>query len=436
MILTVRFVILILVAAVLIGLSGRWAPLQLVGISLIAATVTCALFDWLQLRRVMLEVTRTCDDKLSLGTENLVRLSVRNSSYSGVRVAVRDEYPEEFAARGNVQSLRLLPRSEVDMVYYVTPSSRGDFTFGDVYMRVWGTLGLAIRQISFPMKRKVKVYPNLLEMRRYDICQRHTYAVQPGRRVVRFRGKGTDFESLREYVPDDDFRTIDWKASARRGKLITRQYQEEKSQNVMIVLDCGRVMGPIIAGLTRLDHSINAGMMLAYIAAIKGDKVGLTAFADDIIAYSPPRQGKSQTLNLLRLTYNLANASGDSNYYRAIPYLSRKWTRRSLIVFFTDLISPESSKPLISQIATLAKKHLCLCVAMSDPAIASSARGENLEKPEDAFIAAAARQVLHDRQMAKAMLSRAGIIVLDVPPERFTSSVVEKYLEIKAHAKL
>lgn len=436
MILTVRFVVSIVVAAVLIGLSGRWAPLQLMGISLIAAAVTCVLFDWFQLRRIALEVVRTCDDKLSLGAENLVRLSVRNSGYSRIRGAIRDEYPEEFAARGNVQPLNLQPRSAADISYYVTPPNRGDFAFGDIYMRVLGPLGLAIRQIRFPMRREVKVYPNLLDMRRYEIGQKRSQAVQPGQRVVRLRGRGTEFESLREYVPDDDFRTIDWKASARRGKLITRQYQEEKSQNVMIVLDCGRVMGSIIAGLTRLDHSINAGMMLAHVAALRGDKVGLTAFADDIIAYSPPRQGRSQTLNLLRLTYNLANASGDSNYYRAIPYLSRRWTRRSLIVFFTDLVDPESSKPLISQIATLAKKHLCLCVIMSDPDVVSDTRGDRLENPEDAFRAAAARQVLHDRQMAKAMLTHAGVIVLDVPPERFTPSVVDKYLEVKARAML
>ncbi len=436
MILTVRFVLLIVIAAFMIGFSGRLAPLLPGGVGLIAGAVTLALYDWLRLRRMALEVTRTCDDKLSLGVENPVRLSVRNSGYSRVRGAIRDEYPEEFSARGNVRKLEMAPRSEADILYRVTPPNRGDFEFSDIYVRLIGPLGLAMRQIRFPAKHHVKVYPNLLDMRRYEIGLKRSQILQPGQKVVKLRGRGTDFESLREYVPDDEFRTIDWKASARRGKLITRQYQEEKSQNVMIVLDCGRVMGPVIAGLTRLDHSINAAMMLAHVAALKGDKVGLMAFGEEILAFSPPRQGKSQTLGLLRLTYNLSDASGDSNYSRAIPYLTRRWTRRSLVVFFTDLTDPESSKPLISQVVSLTKKHLCLCVVMSDPAVIEAARGDRLDDPEDAFRAAAARQALQDRKLAAAMLVRAGAIVLDVPPDRFTPSVVDEYINVKARALL
>lgn len=433
---TDRFAFLLIIAGLMIGFSGWSAPLMAMGAALAALTLILAAIDWLKLTgQGWPEVTRTVDEKLSLGAENLVTLRIRNSSFSRLTGTIRDEYPEGFTSSGNEIEVAMAPRSEVDFTYHVTPPHRGDFEYGDIYLRLRGRMGMIIRQHKYPMSRQVKVYPNILDLRRYEIGLRKQRAVQPGQRVIRMHGRGTDFESLREYLPDDEFRAIDWKASARRNKLISRQYQEEKSQNVMILLDCGRVMGPAIHGLSRLDWSINAAMMLAHVAAIKGDKVGLMAFGEEIHAYTPPKSGKSQTLNMLSITYNLQSAVGDSNYYRAFPFLSRKWTRRSLVVVFTDLDDPEASKPLISQISSLTKKHLCMVVAMADPAVFSAVNSEPT-KSEDAFRTAAARQVIQGRKLAAAQLIRAGAIVLDVPPEHFTPAVVNQYLRVKSTARL
>lgn len=440
MILTERFVILIVISALLIGFSGWFGPLMPLGVTLASLAVVMALGEWLRLMRVNIEVTRACDDKLSLGAENPIKLLIRNRTYFAIKGFVRDEYPEGFKAEGNIIPMNIAARSDWEAIYHVMPPKRGDYEFGDTYIRLHSPLGLVMRQMKFPpekrsAKRQVKVYPNLLDMRRYEISLKRERATQPGQRLIRIRGRGTEFESLREYLPDDEFRAVDWKASAKRNKLVTRQYQEEKSQNVMIVLDCGRVMGPVIADLTRLDHSINSAMMLAHVAALKGDKVGMMAFGDDIITYSPPRAGKPQTLNLLRLAYNLEEAAGESNYYRAIPYLSKKWTRRSLVVFFTDIVDPESSKPLISQIMSLTRKHLCMCVTMTDPAVLAAARGK-LEGVEDAFTTAAARQALQAKKRAMAQLAQAGAIVVDVPPDKFTPAIVDQYLDVKSRARL
>ncbi len=176
-------------------------------------------------------------------------------------------------------------------------------------------------------------------------------------------------------------------------------------------------------------------MMLAHVAAMKGDKVGLMAFGEEIHAYTPPKSGKSQTLNLLRMTYNLQSASGDSNYFRAFPFFSRKWTRRSLAVVFTELDDPEASKPLISQIGSLTKKHLVMVVAMSDPKLVKASKREPVNR-EDVFEAAVAKQVIQFRKQAAAQLARAGAIVLDVPPNMFTPAVVNQYLRIKSAARL
>ncbi|MCX8053066.1 MAG: DUF58 domain-containing protein [Armatimonadetes bacterium] len=461
MILTERFVFGLVVAAVLIGVSTRLALLAEAGVVLISLDIALAFLDWRRLVRVRIDVTRVCDDKLSLGADNLIRMTIRNPGRTRVVGKLRDEYPEGFECDSNVFSLDIPPRSETSLTYHVTPVKRGDFEFGDVYIRLKGPLGLVIRQIRFPAKRTVKVYPNLIDIRRFELGLRHRIPLQPGRRMVRIRGRGTDFESLRDYMPDDEFRSLDWKATARRGKLTTRQYQEEKSQNVLIVLDAGRVMGsvlplhplpqrrdheetrksPLLVGmprtthLTRLDLSINAAVLLTHVAAQKGDRVGLIAFAEDVISYLPPKPGKSQVLNLLRLTYNLKEASGDSNYARATAFLARKWSRRSLIVFFTDLADPESSKPLIAQIEGLAKRHLCVVATISDPAVLNAARGP-FETVDDVFLAVAARQVLHARRLAKAQLVRSGVTVLDLPPNELTSSLVNEYLNLKAQGLL
>jgi len=436
MIPTDRFAVLLILAGLMIGFSGWFALLMPAGIVLAALALALATADWLWLGRIAPpEISRTVDDKLSLGAENPILVHIRNSSYSRLQGFVRDEYPEDFSAQGNVMPLDLGPRAETDILYHTTPPHRGDFRFGDVYVRLRGQLGIITRQIKYPMHKDVKVYPNILDMRRYEIGLKRPRVAQSGQRVTQLHGRGTDFESLRDYMPDDEFRSIDWKASARRSKFISRQYQEEKSQNVLLVLDCGRVMGPVIDGLSRLDWSVNAAMMLAHVAAIKGDKVGLMAFGEEILGYTPPKAGKSQVLSLLRMTYNLSSASGDSDYYHSFPFLTRKWTRRSLVVVFTELTDPEASKPLISQLVGLTKKHLCMCVAMADPAVIEAARCAP-RQPEDVFRAAAAKQVLHARKLAAAQLARAGAIVVDVLPDQFTPAVVNQYLRVKGTGRL
>lgn len=433
---TERLALLLILAGLLIGFSGWFSLLMPVGVVLVAVALVLAGKDLLWLGRIPApEITRVVDDKLSLGAQNAVHLRIRNASQFRLQGYVRDEYPEDFSAEGNVIPLNLAPRTETELLYHTTPPHRGDFEFGDAYIRLRGRLGMMTRQVKYPMYKAVRVYPNILDMRRYEIGLKKQSIVQPGQRVTHIRGRGTDFESLREYMPDDEFRSIDWKASARRSKFISRQYQEEKSQNVLIVLDCGRVMGPVINGLSRLDWSVNASMMLAHVAAIKGDKVGLMAFGEDILGYAPPKAGKSQVLSLLRMTYNLESATGDSDYYHSFPFLTRKWTRRSLVVVFTELTDPEASKPLISQLVGLTKKHLCVCVAMADPAVLEAANVEPVS-PEDAFRAAAAKQVLRDRKLAAAQLARAGAMVVDVLPEQFTPSVVNQYLRIKSAGRL
>lgn len=435
MIPTDRFIAVFAFGAILVGASGLAAVLLLVGIAVMLLALAILAKDTASLYASPApEITRTCDDKLSIGANNPVSLELYNPAKAPVSGMVRDEYPIGIDADGNQFNFRLSPGGETGHSYYVTPSKRGDYQFGDIYLRLKGRLGFAVRQVKVPAVKPVQVYPNLLDIRAYELRARASLA-QPGPRIIKLRGRGTEFESLREYMPDDEFRAVDWKATARRNKLMTRQYEQERAQNVMILLDCGRIMGPVIGSLTRLDHSVNAAMMLAHVAQVKGDRVGLMAFGEEVSVYTAPKAGKQQTLSLLRMSYNLHEAEGDSNYQRAMAYLSSRWTRRSLLVVFTDLTDPESSRPLISALAGMARKHLCLCVSIVDPQVQHMAS----KKPEaavDAYDEAAAREVLDARRFAAAALTAVGAIPLDVGPGDLTPEVVNQYLRIKAAAQL
>ncbi len=435
MIPTDRFIAVFAAGAILVGVSGLAGVLLPVGIVVMLAALALLGRDAVSLYASPApEVTRTCDDKLSVGADNPVALELFNPAKGSVSGTIRDEYPVGVNADGNQFPFSIESGEDATLGYHVTPYRRGDYQFGDIYLRLKGAAGFGVRQVRIPAGKPVKVYPNLLDIRGYELRARASLA-QPGPRIIKLRGRGTEFESLREYLPDDELRAVDWKATARRNKLMTRQYEQERAQNVIIVLDCGRIMGPVVGTLTRLDHSVNAAMMLAHVAAVKGDRVGMLAFGEDISVYAAPKSGKDQTLGLLRMSYNLQDASGDSNYQRAMTYLSSRWTRRSLLVVFTDLTDPDSSRPLISALAGMARKHLCLCVSIVDPQVRETAS----RKPDvaaQAYDEAAAREVLDARRRAAAALTAVGAIPLDVGPGDLTPEVVNEYLKIKSAARL
>lgn len=435
-IITTRFAALLVLAVVPFGLSGIVPAALWIGVIYLCGVLVAGLADRMAApdsRAV--EVERQHEDKLSLGTGNAVTLRIRNRTRSAIDLAVRDEPPYLFTVQGNMAAFRLGPRAAREITYHVTPHARGDYDFGDIFIRVEGPLGLAVRQHRLPASRPVKVYPNLLDLRRYDLLLRRGRVLEAGMRRIRLYGRGTEFESLRDYVPDDEFRQVDWKASARRGRMMSRQYQVERSQNIVILLDAGRTMCVRIEDMTRLDYAINAALMLAYVAASGDDKVGLLTFSQKVDAFLPPAKGRGQALAIMQALYNVPLTTEESDYAGAFLYLARRWRKRSLMVVFSDLLDPESSRQLILNLQTLASTHLCMCVAISDSKVLDAARAV----PDDAsqvYEKAAATEVLYERQQAIAALAKAGVIVVDSEPGTLSPAVVNEYLRVKARVRL
>lgn len=436
MILTPLGLALLMLPALLMAGSYYWPSLGWWAGGVLVGVILLAVYDNLfTRRRVQLTVERQVEDKLSLGADN--RVTVRVASRSGLagRLVVKDDPPPEFTTPARAQVVSLQPYETATAAYHTRPTHRGRYRFGNLHVRGKSLLGLTWWQKSFAAGREVAVYPNLLEVERYQYMARTNRLTQLGIRPQRLRGEGQEFESLRDYTPDDEYRRIDWKATARRRKPITRDYDVERSQTVLLMVDAGRMMSALLGDMAKLDHAVNAALMLGYAAAEKGDAVGLITFADRVRAFVPPRKGLHQVGRLAEALYDLEAQLVEPNYAEAFGLLYNQARKRALVVCFTDLVDVDASRRLLGHLSVLAPRHLPLLVTLRDTLVAAAARAV----PEDSFDVyrrALAAQVESDRDTALGVLRQRGVMVLDVPPDKLTVASVNQYLTLKARGQL
>ena len=436
MIPSTRGVIVLLLAAPIIAL-GIWLPgLEWIGWAYALLIGVLFFLDWRMAGRVeRFDIARQHETKLSLGVQNPVTLSVRNRSRRRISFEVRDEPPEAFQIETRVMSGQIPPLETWTGTYHLQPLRRGDYKFGDITLRWKGPVGLVLRQGTVKAGGPVKVYPNLLDVRMYDLLLRKNRLQELGLRTTRMFGEGTEFERMREYLPDDEYRRINWKATARRHQPITVQYQTERSQTVIAVLDTGRMMQSPVANIAKLDYAVNAVLFLGYVAAGKGDRVGVMSFADDVSHYLAPRQGRGQFYRMLEVLYAVEAQQVEPNYRKALTYLAVKQRRRALVVIFTDLSSGASLDSLIAQVSSLARSSLPLVVTISDPDVHAAAN----QVPHDSlsvYQRASAAQMFDERRMVLDTLRKRGVLTLDVPANQLSLAVINRYLELKGRTML
>lgn len=292
-----------------------------------------------------------------------------------------------------------------------------------------------LRTIPVPAPAEVRVYPDVRQIRQYDMLARQNRTAQVGLRRVRQVGLGSEFERLRDYVPNDELRRVDWKATARRGALMTREYDVERTQTVVLALDLGRTMASRLEAMSKADYAVNACVLLSYVAALADDHVGLYAFAEQPLRYLQPGKGRPQVFNLLEALYPLHAVPREANYRLAFTYLAARLRKRALIILFTDLIDPDSSRRLIESISVLSRRHRVLCVAFSDYELAEVVEAAP-EQSDDLYRQAVAASMLDDRRRALAELAHRGILTVDAGPSGLTVAAINKYLELKAAARV
>ncbi|MFW5940221.1 MAG: DUF58 domain-containing protein [Chloroflexota bacterium] len=436
MYLTTRGILLLLMAAPFIA-AATWAPaLEWVAGGYVLLAALLIVLDWRAAGTASkFEVQRIHDTRLSLGADNRIDIHIRNRHARPVAIQVRDEAPDEFHISRRILYGQLAGGDIWQECYYVHPLRRGDYRFGNINLRWRGPLELTVRRGHIEASEAVKVYPNLLDVRRYDLMLRQNRLQEIGLRHTRLPGQGTEFERLREYRPDDEYRRINWKATARRHRPITIEYQTERSQNIMAVLDTGRMMQSPIADIAKLDYAVNAVLLLAYVATGMGDKVGMMTFADEVEQYLRPRQGRGQFYRMLEQLYAVETRPVEPDYRQGLGYLALKQRRRALIVIFTDISSGASVQSLLEHTRLLARDNLPLVVTISDPDVHHLAR-QIPTNSMDVYRRAAAQQLLQERSSTLETLQRHGAPTLDVPATQLSIGVVNRYLQLKRQSRL
>lgn len=423
-------------AAPAMALSARLPALAPAAFGWLLLMLLLALIDLMLLSDGdKIEVQREIEPSLSLGAQHDVRICLRNPLPRRLRVTLHEEPPERMEHDFADTQVEVPARGRGTLQYRLTPTRRGDHSFGDMWLRVLGRMALVEKTRRVTAASSVRVYPGLREMAHYSILARHGRLQHGGYRKARTAGAGREFESLRDYQSDDDYRRIDWMATARRGRLTSREYEVERSQNVILVLDVGRTMLAEAGGIAKMDYAVNAALLLAHVATESDDRVGLLVFADSVQAWVPPRRGRMQTLAIMEALYNAEARRAESDYRQALAYLSARWKRRSLVVAFTDLWDPATARHAITEIAALQPRHLVGCVTLLDTNVLARADSD-VNAPSEAYEQAVAMQVLGDRALAAAELRQRGVIVVDSPADRLSIDLVNRYLDVKARSLL
>jgi uncharacterized protein (DUF58 family) len=431
-----RLTLLIALGALFLFLAPYWPGLRWLGLLYDGVVVALCVCDYLLLRAVdRVSVERQVEETLSLGGPEPVRLALHNRSPQWLTLDLRDEPPLAAAVERHGFRFTLGPGHGWRGEYRLTPRERGNHQFGGLHLRARTPLGLLLRTRVVPAKVEVRVYPDVRQIRQYDMLARQNRTAQVGLRRVRQIGAGTEFERLRDYVPNDELRRVDWKATARRGALMTREYDVERTQTVVLALDLGRTMASRLELMTKADYAVNACVLLSYVAALADDHVGLFTFAEQPRQFLRPGKGRAQVFRLLEGLYPQHAVTRESNYRLAFSHLAAQMRKRALIILFTDLIDPDSSRRLIEAIGLLSRHHRVLCVAFSDYELA-----EVVEAPpqgaDDLYRQAVAASMLDDRRRALAELSRRGVLSVDAGPSGLTVAAINKYLELKSAAKV
>lgn len=416
---------------VTVGILMRqdWTPLLL---AIDAALLIVMLYDAFTLPEASsFEVQRECPRIASLRKTHHVTLTLVNKRNKPQTLGIRDALPPSFEAEPEELRLTLPPRSRATTHYELMPTQRGAFELPEIHLRTSSRLGLWNRYLQLPAVSTVRVYPDLKQLSEYAILARTNRLSLMGLRRTRLVGQDNEFERLRDYTADDNYKHIDWRSTARRSKLTVKDFQTNQSQRIIFLLDCGRMMTNQAAGMTLLDHSFNAMLMLSHIALSRGDSVGLITFSDEIHSSVPARSGKGQMNHLLHAVFDRFPRLVESRYEEAFLHLSARSRKRSLVILITNVIDEVNAQQIQRYVSNFSRRHLPLVVLLRDHQIYAPL---NVTHPTGSqlYEAAAAADILTWRHQVITDLEHQGVLVLDQFPERMTAPLINRYLEIKA----
>lgn len=378
---------------------------------------------------------RIINKQLSLGDENMVRLQISSKYKQPISLRIIDELPYQLQIRDFEHFMFLKPGETKELRYPIQPTRRGEYAFGDLNIYVSSILRLIERRIKIPLNQEVKVYPSILQMKKYELQVFSKTAIFQGIKKVRRLGNNNEFEQIRNYVQGDDIRTINWKATSRKNELMVNQYQEERSQQVYCVIDKSRSMRMPFEGLTLLDHAINSSLVLSNIILRKGDKAGVITFSDKLGAQLPAESNAGQLRKILDTLYNQKTKFMDANYER-LYFGSRNIIKgRSMLLLFTNFESMYALKRNIHLLRKLNQNHLLVVVFFENTELEGVANME-AHKTKDIYFKTMARKFALEKELIAYELRKYGIQSILTKPQDLSVNTINKYLEIKSRGML
>src|SRR5947207_7357387 len=434
---TKLFYALLAIGLIPLSLSWNRPMLRWLTLAYDLALISAAIFDaWNGRLPAPVRIERHFGGRFAVGAETEVRIEIANHTPRNISLIIKDEYPAQMKLSGTREAaVEVEAQTSASLVYELTPPKRGRFEFGKIAVRHLSHWRLAWRQTLTGEVTAGKVYPNIRRAREAELEALGGRSFVAARRKSQWRGEGRDFESLRDYVRGDEMRHISWTATARRGKLVTRQYQMERDQTILIALDAGRLMTARIENETKLDSAVHAALALMSAAARAGDNAGLLVFGRRVKAFLPPKRGAEHLDAALEALPAIEPEMIEPSYSRAFEFISANSRRRSLVIVLTDLVDEEGSRELLSSLKLLRPRHLPLVVTIADRDLKAVVR----EAPQDEsemFTQSVAEEPIHLREAALRLVESQGGLALDMTAAALAPKLLETYLRVQERGLL
>ncbi len=386
-------------------------------------------------KRNGVEARREVSDRFSIGDDNKVLLQLENQYSFLVRISIIDELPIQFQERKWIRKTIIKSNAKEELVYLLKPTTRGEYIFNDINVYAHAPLQLVKRRYIFTSQQVVKVYPSYIQMRRYQLLAVSNRLQEAGVKRIRKIGHSMEFEQIKEYVRGDDYRTINWKATARKDGLMVNNYTDERSQQIYCLINKGRVMKMPFQGMTLLDHAINASLVLSNVALVKQDKAGIITFEKNLDTFLAADKKAGQMNRILETLYRQKTDFLESDFEKLFSVIRNRVTNRSLLILFTNFESLESLQREMSALKKIAKYHLLLIVFFENTELKSLLEGK-ASSLEDIYIKTIAEKFAYEKRQMVKELHKNGIPSILTTPENLTVNTVNKYLELKTRMSI
>jgi len=387
------------------------------------------------LAKTGIEASRIAPEKLSNGDENPIGIDIKNYYTFPITAKIIDEIPEQFQVRNFEITRKIKASSQDDIQYYLRPTERGEYVFGNLNIYVISPLRLISRRFTFNKNQMVPTYPSYIQLRKYDLMAFSNNLFQYGVKKIRRIGHTMEFEQIKEYVQGDDIRTLNWKATAKKNSLMVNQFQDEKSQSIYMAIDKGRVMKMPFNGLSLLDYAINATLVLSNVILKKQDKAGMFAFSKKIENRVVAERRSSQMQQILESLYNIKTDFFESDYSRLYADVKKNINQRSLIILYTNFETLDSLHRQLPYLKGIAKSHLLVVVFFQNTELNEIINSKAVTIQE-VYDKAIAEKFAFEKRLIVNELKKYGIYSVLTQPENLTLDTINKYLEIKARGIL